>query len=56
MLEMLDGAADFLCCALHAACYRQFRDAGGRTHLNIHHSFLPAFAGADPYGRPTRTA
>jgi formyltetrahydrofolate deformylase len=24
--------------------------------VNIHHSFLPAFAGADPYRRPTRGA
>jgi len=28
-----------------------FLDRVGVPAINIHHSFLPAFAGADPYGR-----
>ncbi len=50
MLELLEGRADLLVLArymqiLSPAFLARFP---GRT-LNIHHSFLPAFAGADPY-------
>jgi formyltetrahydrofolate deformylase len=50
MLEMLDGAADFIVLAR----YMRVLSAGFVSRwpsriLNIHHSFLPAFAGADPY-------
>jgi formyltetrahydrofolate deformylase len=50
MLEILDGKADVVVLAR----YMQVLSAGfvdrfpGRV-INIHHSFLPAFAGADPY-------
>ena len=50
MVELLDGAADLLVLAR----YMQILSGGfvsryaGRL-INIHHSFLPAFAGADPY-------
>jgi formyltetrahydrofolate deformylase len=50
MLEILDGRADLVVLAR----YMQIVSPGfvGRfPHriINIHHSFLPAFAGADPY-------
>ena len=50
MLERLEGAADFLVLAR----YLRVLSAGFVARwpsriLNIHHSFLPAFAGADPY-------
>jgi formyltetrahydrofolate deformylase len=50
MLEILEGKADVVVLAR----YMQVLSAGfvdrfpGRV-INIHHSFLPAFAGADPY-------
>jgi len=50
MLEVLEGKADVVVLAR----YMQILSAGfvdrfpGRV-INIHHSFLPAFAGADPY-------
>ena len=50
MLEVLEGKADVVVLAR----YMQVLSAGfvdrfpGRV-INIHHSFLPAFAGADPY-------
>jgi formyltetrahydrofolate deformylase len=50
MLEALEGRADLVVLAR----YMQVLSAGfvdrfpGRI-INIHHSFLPAFAGADPY-------
>ncbi|HET8733363.1 MAG TPA: formyltetrahydrofolate deformylase [Anaeromyxobacteraceae bacterium] len=50
MVELLDGRADVVVLAR----YMQILSAGfvdrfpGRI-INIHHSFLPAFAGADPY-------
>jgi formyltetrahydrofolate deformylase len=50
MLELLDGKTDFLVLArymrvLSAAFVARFPS----RILNIHHSFLPAFAGAEPY-------
>ena len=52
MLELLDGRAELLVLAR----YMQILSAGFLERLaapaiNIHHSFLPAFAGADPYRR-----
>jgi formyltetrahydrofolate deformylase len=50
MLEVLEGKADVVVLAR----YMQVLSAGfvarfPRRIINIHHSFLPAFAGADPY-------
>ncbi len=52
MLELLAGRADLLVLAR----YMQILSGGfleriGVPAINIHHSFLPAFAGADPYRR-----
>jgi formyltetrahydrofolate deformylase len=51
-LELMRGEVDLLVLAR----YMQILSAGfleklGRPAINIHHSFLPAFAGADPYHR-----
>jgi formyltetrahydrofolate deformylase len=51
-LELLGGAVDLLVLAR----YMQILSAGflerlGAPAINIHHSFLPAFVGADPYAR-----
>ena len=50
MLELLRGNAELLVLAR----YMQILSGGfleqlGMPAINIHHSFLPAFAGADPY-------
>jgi len=52
MLELLGGSAELLVLAR----YMQILSGGFLEHvgmpaINIHHSFLPAFAGADPYRR-----
>jgi len=52
ILELLSGKVDLLVLAR----YMQILSAGFLKRLevpaiNIHHSFLPAFVGADPYGR-----
>ncbi len=52
MLELLAGRAELLVLAR----YMQVLSGGflsrvGMPAINIHHSFLPAFAGADPYRR-----
>jgi len=52
MLELLAGRVDLVVLAR----YMQVLSAGflervGAPVINIHHSFLPAFAGADPYAR-----
>jgi formyltetrahydrofolate deformylase len=51
-LELLGGQIDLLVLAR----YMQILSGGflaelGAPAINIHHSFLPAFVGADPYGR-----
>jgi formyltetrahydrofolate deformylase len=51
-LELMKGEVDLLVLAR----YMQILSAGfleglGHPAINIHHSFLPAFAGADPYQR-----
>jgi formyltetrahydrofolate deformylase len=52
VLELLAGKVDLLVLAR----YMQILSAGflrelGAPAINIHHSFLPAFVGADPYAR-----
>ena len=52
MLDLLLGRAELLVLAR----YMQILSGGflhgvGMPAINIHHSFLPAFAGADPYGQ-----
>ncbi len=52
MLELLDGEADLLVLARYMQILSgDFLSAVGMPAINIHHSFLPAFPGADPYGR-----
>ncbi len=51
-LELLRGRVDVLVLARYMQILSGTFLAGvGCPVLNIHHSFLPAFAGADPYGR-----
>ncbi|HEX4467485.1 MAG TPA: formyltetrahydrofolate deformylase [Solirubrobacteraceae bacterium] len=52
MLELLAGACDVVVLARYMQILSQdFLDGLGAPAINIHHSFLPAFAGANPYGR-----
>lgn len=52
MLELLSGAADVLVLARYMQILSgDFLTRLGMPAINIHHSFLPAFAGADPYRR-----
>jgi formyltetrahydrofolate deformylase len=52
MLEMLRGNAELLVLARYMQILSgDFLERVGMPAINIHHSFLPAFAGADPYGR-----
>jgi formyltetrahydrofolate deformylase len=52
MLELLAGRADLLVLARYMQILSgDFLDRVGMPVINIHHSFLPAFAGADPYRR-----
>ncbi len=49
-LGLLDGRTDGLILARYMRILSpQFIERYGRPIINIHHSFLPAFAGADPY-------
>jgi formyltetrahydrofolate deformylase len=51
-LELLAGHVDLVVLARYMQILsRDFLDRVGCPVLNIHHSFLPAFAGADPYRR-----
>jgi formyltetrahydrofolate deformylase len=51
-LELLTGAADLVVLARYMQVLSaSFLERVGCPVLNIHHSFLPAFAGADPYRR-----
>jgi formyltetrahydrofolate deformylase len=51
-LELLRDRVDFVVLARYMQILSgEFLDRVGVPILNIHHSFLPAFAGADPYGR-----
>jgi formyltetrahydrofolate deformylase len=52
MLELLAGRADLLVLARYMQILSgEFLERIGMPAINIHHSFLPAFPGADPYGR-----
>jgi formyltetrahydrofolate deformylase len=52
MLELLAGQVDLVVLARYMQILsRDFLDRLGAPVINIHHSFLPAFVGADPYRR-----
>jgi formyltetrahydrofolate deformylase len=52
MLELLAGQTDLVVLARYMQILTgDFLDRVGAPVINIHHSFLPAFAGADPYRR-----
>jgi formyltetrahydrofolate deformylase len=52
MLELLAGKAELLVLARYMQILSgEFLERVGIPAINIHHSFLPAFAGADPYRR-----
>ncbi len=52
MLALLAGQADLLVLARYMQVLSgDFLERVGMAAINIHHSFLPAFAGADPYRR-----
>jgi formyltetrahydrofolate deformylase len=52
MLELLAGRAELLVLARYMQVLSGgFLERVGTPAINIHHSFLPAFPGADPYGR-----
>jgi formyltetrahydrofolate deformylase len=52
MLELLGGEAEVLVLARYMQILSgEFLQRIGMPAINIHHSFLPAFAGADPYRR-----
>ena len=52
MLEILRGAADVVVLARYMQILSgEFLERLGTPVINIHHSFLPAFAGAEPYRR-----
>jgi formyltetrahydrofolate deformylase len=49
-LELLDGCCDLVVLARYMQVLSpEFLDRVGVPIINIHHSFLPAFAGANPY-------
>jgi formyltetrahydrofolate deformylase len=52
LLELLDGACDVAVLARYMQVLSgEFLGRLGAPVINIHHSFLPAFAGAGPYAR-----
>jgi formyltetrahydrofolate deformylase len=52
LLDLLGGAYDLIVLARYMQILSPTFLAAARTPIiNIHHSFLPAFAGADPYAR-----
>jgi formyltetrahydrofolate deformylase len=52
LLELLGGSVDLIVLARYMQILSPTFLAAARTPIiNIHHSFLPAFAGADPYAR-----
>jgi formyltetrahydrofolate deformylase len=52
LLELLGGAYDLIVLARYMQILSPaFLEAAQAPIINIHHSFLPAFAGADPYAR-----
>jgi formyltetrahydrofolate deformylase len=52
LLELLDGKVDVVVLARYMQILsREFLDRLAAPVINIHHSFLPAFAGAQPYAQ-----
>jgi formyltetrahydrofolate deformylase len=52
LLELLEGQCDFVVLARYMQILSgDFLERLGAPIINIHHSFLPAFVGADPYAR-----
>jgi formyltetrahydrofolate deformylase len=52
MLGLLEGHAELLVLARYMQVLSgDFLERVGMAAINIHHSFLPSFPGADPYGR-----
>jgi len=52
MLQLLDGQADLIVLARYMQIISpRFIDSFAEKIINIHHSFLPAFVGANPYMR-----
>lgn len=52
MLDLLEGRADLVVLARYMQILSgDFLERLGAPAINIHHSFLPAFAGANPYRR-----
>lgn len=52
LLELLDGSCDLLVLARYMQILSaDFLERVAVPVINIHHSFLPAFAGAEPYAR-----
>jgi formyltetrahydrofolate deformylase len=52
MLGLLEGNAELLVLARYMQVLSgDFLERVGMAAINIHHSFLPSFPGADPYGR-----
>ncbi|HEY4897603.1 MAG TPA: formyltetrahydrofolate deformylase [Solirubrobacteraceae bacterium] len=51
MLELLDGVELLVLARYMQILSGRFLEELGAPTINIHHSFLPAFAGADPYRR-----
>jgi formyltetrahydrofolate deformylase len=52
LLELLDGKCDLIVLARYMQILSgEFLERVGVPVINIHHSFLPAFAGASPYER-----
>jgi formyltetrahydrofolate deformylase len=52
LLEVLRGEYDLIVLARYMQILSaQFLETVGAPIINIHHSFLPAFAGADPYAQ-----
>jgi formyltetrahydrofolate deformylase len=52
MLELLGDGVELIVLARYMQILsREFLERAGAPVINIHHSFLPAFAGADPYRR-----
>jgi len=52
VLELLGGEVDLLVLARYMQIFSgDFLRSLGAPAINIHHSFLPAFVGADPYAR-----